>query len=84
MAEVSGQRQSENPATTIQEKKGVPDYLPEQQRHTAAHGQQGRWAHTHGGFEMASFSVVTNAAASNAQFHLQATSLGLNKALTRL
>ena len=33
---------------------------------------------------MASFSVVTNSAASNAQFHLQATSLGLNKALTRL
>jgi flagellin len=33
---------------------------------------------------MASFSVVSNIASSNAQTHLQATNLGLNKALTRL
>ena len=33
---------------------------------------------------MASFSVVTNTAAQNAQMNLQGTSLGLNKALPRL
>jgi flagellin len=33
---------------------------------------------------MASFSVVTNMSAANAQMHLQSTSMGLNKALTRL
>src|SRR5262245_9578405 len=33
---------------------------------------------------MASFSVVSNIASANAQANLQATNLGLNKALTRL
>ena len=62
----------------------MPDYLPDAGNALLANGRQGRRPGLTEETQMASFSVVSNISAANAQANLATTNIGLQKALARL